>query len=219
MNAYWTVGNTGILKPWEHSEELQSLEEVCKGFKTPSNSYYTKILAPKPPWHFPNSLCCFMPPGFYICWSLCPECPSPIHGVLGNVTQPLGSGLSLRKQGYAYTLLLHSFEGLENQETEAGTDISATEQIQQSLIRNRGLNWQHHPNLHPDRSSQKKSDLRPKRKGREERIGHSHHLQTPHLDKIHMCILKKKQQPYVIRKRSSSRIFRERNDLWTFSTK
>ena len=30
---------------------------------------------------------------------------------------------------------------------------------------------------------------------------------------------KKQQQPYIMRESSSSRIFRERNDLWTFSTK
>ena len=59
---------------------------------------------------------------------------SIFYPVLENVTRPLGLGLSLRKQGYAYTLLLWSFEGLENQRTKKGRDTSATEQIDSLLL-------------------------------------------------------------------------------------
>ena len=108
------------------------------------------------------------------------------YPVLENVTHPLGLGLSLRKQGYTYTLLLWSFEGLENQKTKAGRDASAMEQIWQSPVRDRALNWGHHTNLHPNHSPRKKSHIHPR--GKEERTIHSHHLQTPHLDEIHMWL-------------------------------
>ena len=205
---------------------------------------------------------------------------SIFYPVLENVTHPLGLGLSLRKQGYVYTLLLWSFEGLENQKTKAGRDASVTEQIRQSPIRDRALNWEHHTNLHPNHSPWKKSHIHPRGKEeKKEQFTHTickHHTwmkftcglveknlpanvetrvqslgQEDPLEKemaTHSSTLaweipwtadpgglqpmgsenlptydttqfKKQQQPYIMRESSSSRIFRERNDLWTFSTK
>ena len=107
-------------------------------------------------WATELNWCCFYASRFlYMLITLLRT--SIFYPVLGNVIHPLGLGLSLRKQGYTYTLLLWSFEGLQNQKTKAGRDASATEQIRQSPIRDRALNWEHHTNLHPNHSPRNKS--------------------------------------------------------------